>query len=124
MELPSTLQEAIIYFADPKNCNEFLAGLRWTDGKVECPYCGSTNVSYMASQNRYKCYGGHPKSSVFHEGRDYLRKLSDLVRQVALRDVASSELQERYFLLRNGPRLRGYSEVSLVYEPPNPHGPA
>jgi transposase-like protein len=62
MELPSTLQEAIIYFADPKNCNEFLAGLRWTDGKVECPYCGSTNVSYLASQNRYKCYGKHEKA--------------------------------------------------------------
>src|SRR5580658_3229164 len=62
MELPSTLQEAIVYFADPKNCNEFLAGLRWTDGKVECPYCGSNNVSYMPSQNRYKCYGGHAKA--------------------------------------------------------------
>ncbi|HTB11559.1 MAG TPA: IS1595 family transposase [Bryobacteraceae bacterium] len=62
MEQPSTLQEAIVYFADPKNCNEFLAGLRWADGKVECPYCGSTNVSYMASQNRYKCYGGHAKA--------------------------------------------------------------
>jgi transposase-like protein len=62
MELPSTLQEAIIYFADPKNCNDFLAGLRWTDGKVECPYCGSTNVSYLASQNRYKCYGKHEKA--------------------------------------------------------------
>lgn len=62
MALPSTLQEAIVYFADPKNCNEFLAGLRWTDGKVECPYCGSDKVVYLASQNRYKCYGGHPKA--------------------------------------------------------------
>jgi transposase-like protein len=62
MELPSTLQEAIVYFADPKNCNEFLAGLRWTDGKVLCPYCGSDRVIYLSSQNRYKCYGKHPKS--------------------------------------------------------------
>ena len=62
MALPSTLQEAIIYFAEPKNCNEFLAGLRWTDGKVKCPYCGSDNVSYLASVNRYKCYGKHPKA--------------------------------------------------------------
>jgi transposase-like protein len=62
MELPSTLQEAIIYFADPKNCNEFLAGLRWTDGKAVCPYCGSDRVAYLASQNRYKCYGKHPKA--------------------------------------------------------------
>ena len=63
MALPSTLQEAIIYFADPTNCNEFLASLRWADGKVECPYCGSKNVAYLASQNRYKCYGKHEKAT-------------------------------------------------------------
>jgi len=62
MELPSTLQEAIVYFADPKNCNEFLASLRWADGRIKCPYCGSDNVSYLASQNRYKCYGAHAKA--------------------------------------------------------------
>jgi len=62
MALPSTLQEAVVYFADPKNCNEFLAGLRWTDGKPRCPHCGSENVTYLASVNRYKCYGKHPKA--------------------------------------------------------------
>jgi transposase-like protein len=62
MALPSTLQEAIIYFADPKNCNEFLAGLRWADGKPRCPHCGSDNVTYLARVNRYKCYGKHPKA--------------------------------------------------------------
>jgi transposase-like protein len=62
MALPSTLQEAIIYFADPENCNEFLAGLRWTDGKPRCPHCGSDNVTYLASVNRYKCYGKHSKA--------------------------------------------------------------
>jgi transposase-like protein len=62
MELPSTLQEAIVYFSDPKNCNEFLASLRWTDGKPVCPYCGSDRVVYLATQNRYKCYGKHPKA--------------------------------------------------------------
>jgi len=62
MALPSTLQEAIVYFADPKNCNEFLAGLRWADGKVQCPYCGSGKVVYLENQNRYKCYGKHAKA--------------------------------------------------------------
>jgi transposase-like protein len=62
MALPSTLQEAIVYFADPKKCNEFLAALRWTDGKVKCPNCGSDRVVYLERQNRYKCYGKHPKS--------------------------------------------------------------
>src|SRR5580698_5572592 len=62
MALPSTLQQAIVYFADTKNCNEFLAGLRWTDGKVKCPNCGSDRVVYLEKQARYKCYGKHPKS--------------------------------------------------------------
>jgi transposase-like protein len=62
MALPSTLQEAVVYFADPKNCNDFLASLRWADGKVLCPYCGSGHVIYLEKQNRYKCYGKHPKS--------------------------------------------------------------
>lgn len=62
MALPSTLQEAIVYFADPKNCNEFLADLRWKDGKVKCPNCASDNVTYLANVNRYKCYGKHAKA--------------------------------------------------------------
>src|SRR6185437_7037068 len=62
MEMPSSLQEAIIYFANPGNCNKFLADLRWTDGRSRCPYCGSDNITYLVRQNRYKCYGKHPKA--------------------------------------------------------------
>jgi len=62
MEQPSTLQEAVLYFAIPKNANKFLADLRWADGKPRCPRCGSDHVTYLASVNRYKCYGKHPKA--------------------------------------------------------------
>jgi transposase-like protein len=62
MEQPSTLQEAILYFAIPENANKFLADLRWADARPRCPYCDSDNVTYLASVNRYKCYGKHSKA--------------------------------------------------------------
>src|SRR5580658_3507861 len=51
-----TLQQAIIHFADPENCREFMANLRWPDGKPKCPHCGSEDVSYLPNAKVYKCY--------------------------------------------------------------------
>jgi transposase-like protein len=58
--LPKTLQQAIIYFADFENCRQFLMDLRWPDGKVTCPTCGSAHVVWLANQRRWKCYENHP----------------------------------------------------------------
>jgi transposase-like protein len=57
---PKTLQEAILYFADFENCKKFMVELRWPDGIVRCPQCGSDNVSYLAKARVWKCYTGHP----------------------------------------------------------------
>ena len=62
MESPATLQEAIIYFADYDNCRKFLTELRWADGKVRCPQCGSDHVTYLENAKLYKCYGKHDKA--------------------------------------------------------------
>src|SRR5687768_14635845 len=62
MTTPRTLQEAIIYFSDAKRCHDFMVRIRWADGKVRCPHCDSTNVAYLENQNRWKCYGKHPKA--------------------------------------------------------------
>lgn len=62
MKNPSTLQEAILFFADYENCRHFLAALRWDDGKVRCPYCDSDRVVYLESARLYKCYGKHAKA--------------------------------------------------------------
>jgi transposase-like protein len=58
---PRTLQEAVIYFADYENCREFMVKLRWADGKVLCPNCGSDDVSYLPNAKVYKCYQKHER---------------------------------------------------------------
>ena len=60
MKAPKTLQDAIIYFANPDNCLSYIARHRWPDG-VECPACGRKDVSYLASQKRWQCKSGHSK---------------------------------------------------------------
>lgn len=61
MEQIKTLQQAIQHFADPENCRKFMVFVRWPDGKVECPYCGSEKVTWLATAKVYRCYGDHPK---------------------------------------------------------------
>ena len=61
MESIKTLQEAIIHFNDFDNCRELMMELRWPDGKVNCPHCGSEKVSYLAKTRVWKCYAGHPR---------------------------------------------------------------
>ena len=56
---PTTLQEAVIFFANPDNCHEFMMNLRWPDGKVICPRCGSDNVAYLPNARVFKCYQKH-----------------------------------------------------------------
>jgi transposase-like protein len=55
---PKTLQEAILYFADPANCREYLSVRRWPDG-VTCPRCGSKNVLFLEKYNRWHCREKH-----------------------------------------------------------------
>jgi hypothetical protein len=55
---PTTLQEAIIYFADPANCRAYLVARRWPDG-VTCPRCGSKNVLFLERYNRWQCREKH-----------------------------------------------------------------
>lgn len=57
---PKTLQEAIVYFADPDNCLNYLIVRRWPNG-VSCPNCGSANVRFLATQRRWECKTKHPR---------------------------------------------------------------
>jgi len=58
---PETLVEAIRYFADPDVCLSFLVSLRWPDGRVACPYCGSREVTFLSAYRRWKCRTKHPR---------------------------------------------------------------
>ncbi|HEX8149010.1 MAG TPA: IS1595 family transposase [Pyrinomonadaceae bacterium] len=57
---PKTLQEAIVFFANPDNCREYMAARRWPNGVI-CPTCGRTDVSFLAKQNKWQCKSAHAK---------------------------------------------------------------
>lgn len=59
MKSPRTLQEAVIHFSNFENCKALMVGLRWPNGTVKCPRCGSEKVVYLAKTRVWKCYGGH-----------------------------------------------------------------
>ena len=61
MDAPKTLQQAVIYFSDFDRCQQFMIDIRWTDGKVKCPICGSASVSYLKNQRRWKCVEQHER---------------------------------------------------------------
>jgi transposase-like protein len=61
MNTPKTLQQAIQFFSDFDNCREFMIAVRWSDGKVRCPYCNAEKLTYMAKARLYRCYGDHAK---------------------------------------------------------------
>jgi transposase-like protein len=61
MDAPKTLQQAIQHFADFENCRKFMIAIRWDDGIVRCPICGSERVTYLENARLYKCNAKHPR---------------------------------------------------------------
>lgn len=47
-KLPTTLQEAVQYFADPQRTLDFVMALRWPKGPV-CPRCQSLEHRFMSA---------------------------------------------------------------------------
>src|SRR5436190_11165504 len=61
VKFPETLHEAIRYFADEDHALVFMKSIRWPDGVVKCPRCGSENVSFLATRRIWKCKSKHEK---------------------------------------------------------------
>ena len=60
---PTSLLEAIRYFADIDVATEFVAKLRWPHGPV-CPRCGCMDHSYLTTRRVWKCKGCKKQYSV------------------------------------------------------------
>jgi transposase-like protein len=54
---PCTLQEAIVYFANPDNALEFMSKIRWPNGEPICPRCGCIDTSFISTRRLWKCKG-------------------------------------------------------------------
>ncbi|MGA3095898.1 MAG: IS1595 family transposase [Bryobacteraceae bacterium] len=61
MNAHATLRDAILYFSEFEHCKDFMVELRWPNGAVKCPQCGSEKVCYLAKNRVWKCYATHPK---------------------------------------------------------------
>jgi transposase-like protein len=58
-DTPKTLLDAVKFFDDYENCRNLMVNLRWPDGVVKCPTCGSDHVTYLENARVWKCYGKH-----------------------------------------------------------------
>ena len=58
---PETLIEAIRYFSNPDVCLDYMARLRWPDGKAVCPTCGSAEVRFIATRRLWECKNAHAR---------------------------------------------------------------
>ena len=54
---PKTLQDAIVFFSDYANCHRAVSEIRWPDGVVRCPHCGSSYL-LMTKYNNYAGVNG------------------------------------------------------------------
>ena len=58
---PKTLQEAIVYFADPDTAFATMVRFRWPDGVVKCPTCGTEKVAFIRKRLVWECSEKHAK---------------------------------------------------------------
>jgi transposase-like protein len=54
---PKTLQQAVLYFADPDRALKAAIDLRWQGKPVSCPTCGSKDVHFIATRRIWRCKG-------------------------------------------------------------------
>ena len=61
MREPTTLIEAVRYFADSDVCLNFMVNIRWPDGIITCSACGRDDVRFIPTRRIWECRSKHPK---------------------------------------------------------------
>ncbi len=61
ISFPETLYDAIKYFANGNHAFNFMRSIRWPDGVVKCPRCGSKDVFFLSTRKIWKCKSKHEK---------------------------------------------------------------
>lgn len=61
VSFPETLHDAIKYFANADHAFGFMKSIRWPDGVVKCPTCGSAEVFFLSTRKIWKCKSKHEK---------------------------------------------------------------
>jgi len=56
-----SLQDAMLHFSVPENAIAYMVRLRWPDGAITCPSCGSDDVTWMPTRSLFQCKARHPK---------------------------------------------------------------
>lgn len=54
-EIPKTLMQAVRYFADPDICERYMRSIKWPDGKITCPACGSDRIGEVKTRRLIRC---------------------------------------------------------------------
>lgn len=52
---PQTLLEAVRFFSDLAVCHQYMVNVKWPDGKVICPKCGSDHIGEIKSRRMFQC---------------------------------------------------------------------
>ena len=72
MNWPTTLQKAVIYFADADRALAAAIDLRWQGKPVSCPTCGSTDVRFISTRRIWRC-------SQIHDRRQFSVKIGTIM---------------------------------------------
>src|ERR1700733_4034428 len=56
---PHSTDEALNFFSNPDYCVKYLTFRRWPDGRVSCPVCGGSNLTWLRRRCMWECRGKH-----------------------------------------------------------------